>query len=336
MRAGPVSSPVHPLRRPAIASSLGLAALLFTIRAEAIDEASGARLSWVRADGADSCPSIEQLTSQVVQLLGRDPFQANPAQHIEAVAERHHGQWRARLYVRTGDHPIAAPREILDDAPDCSALATAVSLAIALSIDPTVRPAPPPPPSPTPPRPAPVPSFAPSEPRPAVNSTVALGAFGQLGLLPGSSFGAELSAEPWSQDRLHLRVGAIFLPEVRADRPGGAFLFGATAISLSPCVHLFRGQVASVAACGTFVVGAAHALALDLTPVAPAQRGWFALGASARASLRVVGPLSVEARLDVSALPLRVQFNLQGAADSVFEQSPVALSGFLGLGLSFR
>ena len=88
--------------------------------------------------------------------------------------------------------------------------------------------------------------------------------------------------------------------------------------------------------CGTIVVGAAHALALDLTPVAPAERGWLALGASARAALRVAGPLFVEARLDVIALPLRVQFNLQGAADAVFEQSPVALSGFLGLGLSFR
>jgi len=335
MRAGPVPSPAHPLRRPALASSLGLAALLFANQAEAIDEASGARLSWVRADGADTCPSIDELTSQVVQLLGRDPFQTNPAQHIEAVAERHHGQWRARLYVRTSDHPIAPPREIIDDTPDCSALATAVSLAIALSIDPTVRPAPPPP-SPTPPRPAPAPSFAPRAPRLAVSSTVALGAFGQLGLLPGASFGAELSAEPWSRGRLHLRIGAIFLPEVRADRPGGAFLFGATAISLAPCVHLFRGQSASFAACGTIVVGAAHALALDLTPVAPAQRGWLALGASARASLRVVGPLYAEARLDVVALPLRVQFNLQGAADAVFEQSPVALSGFLGLGLSFR
>ena len=78
MRAGPVPSRVQ-LRRPALASFLALAALLFTNRAEAVDEASGARLSWVRADGADTCPSIEELTSQVVQLLGRDPFQTNPA-----------------------------------------------------------------------------------------------------------------------------------------------------------------------------------------------------------------------------------------------------------------
>jgi hypothetical protein len=93
MRAVPVRPRVH-LLRPALASLLGLAALLFANHAEAIDEASGARLSWVRADGADTCPSIDELTSQVVQLLGRDPFQTNPAQNIEAVAERHHGQWR--------------------------------------------------------------------------------------------------------------------------------------------------------------------------------------------------------------------------------------------------
>ena len=50
---------------------------------------------------------------------------------------------------------------------------------------------------------------------------------------PGASFVAELSAEPWSRGRLHLRIGGIFLPEVRADRLGGAFLFGATAIGIA-------------------------------------------------------------------------------------------------------
>lgn len=330
-----MSPRAHP-RRPSFPCALGAAALLLGRRAEAIDGAPGARLSWVRADGADACPSPDDVAAQVVRLLGRDPFQAPAAQHLEAVAERRDGRWRARLYVRTDGLPAAPPREITDDAPDCAPLAAAVSLAVAVSIDPAARPSPPPTPPAAPPRLAPAPASAPQAARPAVASTVALGAFGQLGLLPGAAFGVELSAEPWARGPLHVRVGGIFLPEARADRPGGAFVFGATALSLSPCVRLLGGGRASLAACGTLVVGAAHALALDRTSVAPAQRGWLALGASVRAALRVAGPVSVEARLDAMALPVRVRFDLQGAALPVYEQAPVALSGFLGVGLSFR
>lgn len=329
MLAGPLASRDH-LRRLPFACALGAAAFLPGRRVEAIDETPGARLSWVRAEGADACPALEDVAAQVVLLLGRDPFRASPAQHVEAVAERRDGRWRARLYVRSGGRPAGLPREITDDAPDCSALAAAVSLAIALSIDPTARPAPPPTPR------APRPAHAPRQPRPAVGSAVAFGAFGQLGLLPGAALGAELSPEPWARGRLHVRVGGIFLPEARAHRPGGAFVFGATAVSLAPCVSLARGARASIAACGTLLAGAAHALALDLRPVAPAQRGWLAVGASARAALRVAGPLYAEARLDAMALPVRVRFDLQGASVPIFEQSPVALGGFLGLGLSFR
>ncbi len=331
MRAGPLA-PRAPQYRPAFACCLGAAVLLRAGRGGATDAAAGARLSWVRAEGADACPPPEAVAAQVVELLGRDPFGAAPAQHLEAVAERRDGRWRARLYVRAEGRPVA-PREITDDAPDCAPLAAAVSLAIALSIDPTARPPATPSPPPPPPR---TPAPAPRAVRAAVASTVALGAFGQLGLLPGATFGAELSAEPWARGPLHVRVGGVFLPEVRADRPGGTFVFGATAVSLAPCVHLLRGARASLSACGTLVAGAAHALALDLTPVAPAQRGWLAVGASARAALRLAGPVHLEARLDATALPVRVRFDLQGASVPVFEQSPVALSGFLGVGLSFR
>ena len=53
-------------------------------------------------------------------------------------------------------------------------------------------------------------------------------------------------------------------------------------------------------------------------------------------NVALLGPLFAEARVDATALPVRVQFNRQGDAEPVYEQSPVALSGFVGLGLSFR
>ncbi len=324
------------LRRASIALLVGAAAALAAGVARADDELPGARLSWVRAEGADACPAVDVVAAQVVQLLGRDPFRARASQEVEVLVERVDDRWRARLYLRAEDHSLTGTREIVDEGSNCEALATAVALAVALGVDPTTRPPPPPaaPPVPVAPRPT-RPVRRPAGPS-APGADVALGLYAQLGLVPGSTFGVDLSAGLWSRGSFQLRVGGFFLPEVRTLRPGGAVAFGATAFSLAGCFDVARGARASFAACATVAAGAAHAVAVDLPAAAPTQRGWIGAGASARLGVRVAGPLFVEARFDAIALPLRVRFDFQDVAEPAFEQSVIALGGFVGLGLSFR
>jgi hypothetical protein len=322
------------MRRAPTAFVAALAALLAARPARAVDDPPGARLSWVRAEGADACPAVDAVAAQVAQLLGRDPFAGPAAQEVEVLGERADGRWRARLFLRGEDHALTGAREIVDEGSSCEALATAVSLAVALAIDPTTRaPAPP-----TPTAVAPPPAVRPARRAPpsARGGAVALGLHLQLGLAPGNPLGVELSAEPWASGRVGLRVGAIFLPEARVARTGGDVAFGATALSLAGCFDVARGARATLATCAVVVAGAVHAVASDLVAAPSTQRGWLGLGVSLRLDVALAGPLFAEARVDGTALPLRVQFNRQGEETAVYEQSPGALSGFVGLGLSFR
>jgi hypothetical protein len=320
------------MRRASLAVVVALGALAVAGPARAVDDPPGARLSWVRAEGADACPAVDAVAAQVTQLLGRDPFVGPAAQEVEVLVERADERWRARLYLRNESHVVTGAREIIDDGPNCEALATAVALAVALGIDPTATA------TATPAAVAPPPVARPAHrsPRATRGGTVTLGLHAQLGLAPGSLLGVELSAEPWAHGRLGLRIGAIFLPEARVNRAGGDVAFGATALSIAGCVDVVRGTQAAMAACATAVAGAVHAVAADLVAAPSTQRGWLGLGVSLRLDVAIAGPLFAEARIDGTALPLRVQFNRQGDTEAVFEQAPVALSGFLGLGLSFR
>lgn len=323
------------LRRPSGALLAGTIAALIARTAHADDELPGARLSWVRVEGADACPAVDVVAALVVQLLGRDPFHARASQEVEVLVERVDNRWRARLYLRAEDHSLTGTREIVDEGSNCEALATAVALAVALAVDPTTRPPPPAaPPVAVAPRPA-RPARRPAAPL-SPGADVALGVYGQLGIVPGSNLGVELSAGLWSRGVLQLRAGGLFLPEVRTRRTAGEVAFGATALSLAGCFDVTRGARASFAACATLTGGAAHAVAVDLPAAAPTQRGWFGAGVSARLGVRVAGPLFVVARVDAIALPLRVRFDFQDVAEPAFEQWVVALGGFVGLGLSFR
>jgi hypothetical protein len=250
--------------RPSLALAAAVGSTLFARPARAVDGPSGARFSWVRAEGADACPAVDEVAAQVTQLLGRDPFHTPASQEIEALVERVDGRWRARLYLRAEDHALTGTREIVDEAPGCEALATAVALAVALGIDPTTRPPVPvvaPAPRALPPAPRPVRRVI---VRPSRGGAVALGFHAQVGLAPGSQYGVELSAEPWAADRLRLRVGAIFLPEARATRPNGDVAFGGTALSLSGCFDVARGARATLSTCAIVVAGAVHAVAAEL------------------------------------------------------------------------
>ncbi len=155
----------------------------------------GVRLSWVRGEGAGSCPDANAIEAEVVGRLGSNPFARQPTQFIEAMVTQRPDGHQVNIAMRAADGKLLGNRALTSTAPDCRSVATAAALTIAIMIDPdvlarapaVVPSAPPaPPPEPTPPPPEPAPSFPPGR----VTALVGAG----WGLLPGVAPGAGLAA----------------------------------------------------------------------------------------------------------------------------------------------
>jgi hypothetical protein len=319
--------------RPPRVAPIAVAALL-AARVAAAQDQPNAGLAWVRGDGAERCPDGADLAERVAAILGRDPFGAAPAQTVEGTVERHEGRWRARLYVRVAGEAQTASREFTDESSDCAAVTTTVALAVALSIDPAAATRPPPPP-PASPRPR----TRPRAPRPvpprADATAMELRAVATLGLLPGVTPAVALAGEPLVRGRFRLQLSALYAPETRTRAFGTTFAFGASAFAAAGCLDLVAWSGGALGGCAGVAVGTVHSVVFDLRPVTPGDRAWVAVLASARLTVRLVRPLYAVVGLDAWALPLRARFRLEREQDVVFEQSAFALTGHVGVGLSF-
>ena len=130
--------------------------------------------------------------------------------------------------------------------------------------------------------------------------------------------------------------GLSWLPEQRAADP--TFAFGMTAGWMGACADLLRSRAVSLGPCGRILAGAIHAVLYtdpEVTPTDPGARAWVGVGAGARIAVRVLGPLRVEAGLDLVAPLTRHAFTLKDAPEPAFLQPPVTGTLFLGAGLGF-
>lgn len=93
-------------------------------------------LSWVRLEGAESCPPKGRLAAEVQSRIGRDPFAASAARALEVMASRTDGRWLVRIHIRDQDGATLGYRALDSMADDCSAVFSATVLALALTIDP--------------------------------------------------------------------------------------------------------------------------------------------------------------------------------------------------------
>ena len=96
----------------------------------------GVSFSWVRGDGAQSCPGRAELAAEVARRLGYDPFQPAFGQSLEGVVERTSDRWQVVLYARDAEGVMVGRRELDSEEQGCAALGDAVALAMALAIDP--------------------------------------------------------------------------------------------------------------------------------------------------------------------------------------------------------
>src|SRR5258705_9370252 len=93
-------------------------------------------LSWVRAEGAEECPSGRALVSEVERRLGRAVFDATAERSFEVEVTRFGNTYRSDVYVRDATGRAIGHRQLQSDEPGCGALLNATALAIALVIDP--------------------------------------------------------------------------------------------------------------------------------------------------------------------------------------------------------
>ena len=110
--------------------------------------------------------------------------------------------------------------------------------------------------------------------------------------------------------------------------------FGLTAASLGGCVEPWRGSGGDVAFCASALVGALHSVPYVLSPVAPGDEPWGAASLSARGRLRVVGPLSLEAGVELVVPITRDQFGIGSSSATAYQEAPVAGWGSVGVAVS--
>lgn len=104
------------------------------------------RLDWVRAQGAEHCPSGFTIAHAVEARIGRSIFAQDAPQSIEAIIQRTDPavlgpaapRWSISLFLRDTDGTLLGTRSLTSDRPDCDGATASAIFAIALAIDPEV------------------------------------------------------------------------------------------------------------------------------------------------------------------------------------------------------
>jgi hypothetical protein len=337
-------------------STVAFALALLCARSANAESSDSFRFSWVRGDGAGSCPDGRTLASRVEARLGRNPFSDSAEQTIEGSVVRQENRYRAELRVRDAAGVARGTRELSSDGADCGELAEAVVLAVVLTIDPNAAlggsPAPPAvaPPLAAPPLAAPLTAEppvlaacpaahcppAPPCPRAACPSPPALARGAVLGrvllaagILPGIVPGAAVFGE-MGTERVRGSLGVVYLPESTKD---ARYAFGLTTGALGVAFAWPVAEGFELSVLGELEVGAIHAVVYELEPVRPGDQLWFAATAGPRLGFSGFSPLRFELGATLVVPFVRPAFEVRGSAEPVFQSAPVGGFLYFGAGL---
>lgn len=325
-------------------------------------------LSWVRAEGAEACPSGRFVTAEVERRLGRPVFHPDAERAFEVEVTRFGGAYRSDVFVRDADGRVLGRRTLQSDEPGCEALLSATALAIALVIDPeaTKRPSlaasppaspppsssafePPPapapapsapPPEPPPPPPSSTPPASPSAPRgslaPASWVSVALRAELTGGVVPGASPGAQLAfeARPWA--RWGFSLAAAYVAPTDVERGVASMSFSFTRGSALVTFEAARAaRLRLVLGLGP-TLGVWHLAVREPSPVT-GPGDYRVAAAEGSLSLQLLLTHRVFVELGGSAFVAlgRQRFAVRGQDDPVWQQPVLSGRGFAGVGLAF-
>ncbi len=327
-------------------------------------------LSWVRTEGAETCPSRRDLALEVEGRLGRSPFQELASSSIEIHVERRGHGYQSRVLVRDDNGDVIGRRLLESDDVSCTPIFSATALAVALLIDPeaalrkdaqasqaVARFDPPLEPSPASTSAAPAAPVEPApsapatsaaqaspaldQPRPAeprdddVVGVIAAEALVAAGLVPNTAPGAGLYAGARFGRRLGFSASAFYVESATASSGAAVFDVGLTGFALAASLDALVNERARL----TFelgpTVGALHASVRTPVPIDPGDF-WFVAGSlGLRAQLNVTSMLFVSLRGLLQVPLLRRGLFVEGAPDPVWRQPPLAAFGAFGAGLSF-
>jgi hypothetical protein len=338
---------------------LCVASLLAVTPARADDAPPTYSLSWVRGEGAESCPNGRVLGAEVERRLGRKVFDAAAERSFEVEVSRVGDKFHSDVYVRDETGRAVGHRSLQNDEPGCAGLVGATALAIALVIDPEAlarepapanvaafeAPAPPPPPVPAPtppvtPPPAPATEAEPARAlaplAPPSPVTIAWRAQVAGGLVPRVAPGFELSFGARLGRRWGFGASASYSLSRNVVQGIGSLDIGLTRASLRASFEATGSENVRLLLAGGPSIGALHVAVLTPAPVTdPGDYPFVALELGAELQLAVTKALFLD--LGVTALtPVRRQeFLVRGQAEPVWSQPALAGLGYFGVGVMF-
>jgi hypothetical protein len=335
-----------------LGSALVSAFVVLSARSAAADDGTPFRLSWVRGEGAGSCPDAATIESRAAQRLGRNPFSETATQSIEGSVVGEGDELKAELRVRDEMGVARGRREIRAKGADCVELADAVVLAVVLTIDPnalladTTAPAPPSAPPEAPPvaaeppaldacpvvrcpSPPPCPPARCPAPPPLENMALTARFIAGAGILPALAPGAAVAGEVGGA---HVRgsLGIVYFPETAGD--ADEYAFGLTAGSIG---LILAGPLAGgfeLSGITELEVGAIHSVVFEGEPVNPGDQPWVAGVLGARFGFLGWAPLRLEIGASLVVPLTRPIFAVRGVAEPAFQSAPVGGMTYLGAG----
>ncbi len=315
-------------------------------------------LSWVRAEGAEACPTGRVLAGEVERRLGRAVFDVAAERSFEVEVTRFGNTFRSDVYVRDAAGIAIGHRSLQSDEPGCSALVNATALAIALVIDPEAgarEPAPKPasaafaapePPAPVaaapvpPPAPAPPPA-APTElrlPAPEPPTALTMSVRGQVtaGLVAATSPGFELAFSARPGPRWGFALTGSYALSQTATVGIGSLDVGLTRASALLTFVAGHSKSTRLVLMAGPTLGAFHIAVRKPAPVTQPGDYWFVaaqLGADFQVS--VTEGFFVEFGGALLAPLRRQEFLVRRQTEPVWSQPAVSGLGFLGVGALF-
>lgn len=291
----------------------------------------GARLVWARGMGAEVCVGARGLEEDVKARLGFDPFARRAEIEVEGTVSRTPSGFRAELSFRDEAGKPLGVRRFESPDPTCRSVGEAVAVAVTVAIDPDAPGSRLPLEEEMPVEPAPPPVVVVVEergPRARVSLAVGLGG----GLLPGVSAVTTLRTSVFLGEQLELGLGYAYWPEVRE----GGLGFGLAAAEVRACAIPAR-VLGPLRLCVGGLAGFFDAVvhAPELTPVEVGSSPWAAVELGPVASVRLFGPLSLEAGASLIVPVIRRQALLRNQSEPVWEQGVLGGRGELGLGAVF-
>jgi hypothetical protein len=347
----------------ALAIALGAGSASAQTATAASAEPERYSLSWVRGEGAETCPARAELTREVTKRLGRAPFDEQAARSIEIQVSHGPRGFETLTRVRDATGAIVGRRELSSEEANCEPIFSATVLAVALLIDPdaalpneataqsveSFAPSPPVVPAPAPEmmskevstpeivatREAPL-DEGPPPPRAVTQSPAGVGFEGVVaaGLLPDPGPGASLFVTYRPGSRFGLLASALYLESSTASQGAAVFDVGLTAFGVAGTFDFIPESSLRWTAEAGPMVGALHVSVRSPTPIDPGDFAFVGVTGGSRLQVPLGSLVFVSFRGAAVLNLVRRGLFVKGQEDAVFREPVLGGLFSAGLGLS--